>query len=979
MKKILLSVFAILLLSVQLMAQNQRVTGTVTSASDGSPISGVTVAATRGTLWTTTNAQGQYTISVPEQTTLRFSYVGLTTVEVRVNNQTVINVTMEDEITTLGEVVVMGYGTARKAGTIVGTAAVVKSDVFVARPSTNVMDALQGQVAGLQIMTSSGEPNALSTIRLHGIGSINAEREPLILLDGAPITLGTLMAMNQNDIESMVVLTDASSTSIYGSRGANGVIFVVSKRGQRGEAPTVTLRTMYSFSNASKPRLHGMNTEQYANYLYEIGMVDEADVEFLNSLGNYDWHKAIFQRNAPMFQADLSVNGGSEKASYFFSGGYNDTEGIAPGSEMKRYTFRSAVDTKITNWLKAGMSLGIGYTATGNVLNAANDGLWFTNPAAGAILIPSFQTPYDDNGKPLQILDFTGGYASPLVMYKLFPRRENRLQFNGNLFVEATPIANLTLRSNLAANAFDFRRSTQNSPDYYYNNGVGGAVETFQRNYTWTITNTAEYKWQMNENYFTVLLGQESTLNDSQAFAVGMDGLRDSRFPFLNFGTSLTAGTPTFTISQSTFNSFFGRIEYNYQGKYFADFSMRNDASSRFVKGNQNALFYAIGGMWNIKRESFMENVDAINRLSLKASYGTSGNSGIGDYSKYALLSVIKYNDQAGWAPTTTGNDEIGWEKQKLLTIGLNGQIYSKYRFNIEYYRRDTRDMLLRLPVSGTSGFTGYTKNVGSMRNAGIDVTLNLDLYNTKDWLITFGTTFNYNKNQITSLFNGLTQYPVDETLYMVKGFPYSVYYMQEWRGVDPETGKPQWTDADGGITNDFSEAALVNTKKTWVAPYTGGVNLAVAWKGLTLNADVTWVAGKWMVNNTLYFSENWYFADGTTNQSTGALDYWKNPGDNAKYPSIEEQEKMGGTQFDSGMLENGSFIRLKNLQLSYNLPESILKKQKAVTGVRVWVGTRNLLTWTRFRGLDPEVDAEYGMDDYPNTRQLTFGLEIKF
>lgn len=984
MKKTLFLALLLVLTCISYAQAQRTITGRVTNASTGEAIPFTTVLVQGTTIGTSADRTGHFSLTVPANATaLLFSSVGYATLREAIGNRSVINAQLEPEAIEVGEQIVMGYGTARRVGTTVGSASVVKSDIFAARPSANVMDALQGQVAGLQILTSSGEPDALSSIRLHGIGSINTSNEPLILLDGSPITTGTLMAMNQNDIQSIVVLTDASATSIYGSRGANGVIFMMSKRGSRqGEGrPVVTLRTQYSLSNAARPKLKGMNTSQYANYLFDIEAANEADVEELIGLGDFNWFDAVFKKNAPMFQSDLSVNGATDRTSYFISSGYNKTEGVVPGSDMKRYSFRSVVDTKVQNWLKLGLSLGIGYTASSNAQTAGNSGTnWFTNPFNATILIPSFQTPYDEDGKPLQILDWTGGFASPLVMGELFPRKENRIQFNGNTFIEVTPVENLTLKSNLACNAFDHRRTIGSSPDYRWANGVGSVNERFQRNYTWSITNTAEYKWQMNDDHsFTALLGQESIFNDSELYSVRMTGIRDSRFMFLHLGTTLSSGFPTYEITQSTYNSVFGRVEYNYQSKYFADFSMRNDASSRFSRDNRNGLFYAVGAKWNAKQESFLANVDPIDALTLKASYGTSGNSSIGDYEQFSTLRVVKYNDQSGWAPDFPGNKKVGWEKQRLLTIGFSGGIYQKFRFNLEYYRRDTRDMLMNIPVSATSGFQSFTRNVGSMRNSGIDVTLDFDVFRNQDWSIILGTTFNYNRNKMLSLFDGLTQNPIDQTLYMVKGYPYPVFFMQEWRGVDPETGKPQWTDANGGITNNFDEAALVNLKKTWVPPYTGGLNFAVTWKDLTLSANVSWVAGKWMLNNTLYFSENIAFADGSVNQSTGALDYWKNPGDKAKYPSIDEQYAMGGTQFDSHMLENGSFIRLKNLQLSYNIPESILKGQKAISGIRVWVGARNLLTWTKYRGLDPEIDSDWSLDNYPNTRQVTFGLEMKF
>lgn len=1008
MRKILLLICAILSLCLQAVAQNVRVSGTVTD-DDGAPVTGVTVVVKGTQNGTISGAAGKYSISVPKDAVLVFSSIGYQTKEVAVAGKSILNVTLSASATDIDDVVVIGYGTGKKISSTVGTVSQVKADKIETRPSNNVVDALQGQVAGLQIMTGSGELDQTSSIRLHGYGSINAGNEPLVLLDGAPITTGTLLAMNQNDIASISVLKDASATSIYGSRAANGVIYVTSKKGSRSDDCVVTLRTQYSMSSPTNPKIKAMSSEQLLDHLTNVNIAyaaldgenipyDDMRADLVDYYGievgadgrplvNTNWFDEIMRKNAPLIQTDLSVSGGSRKTSYYVSANYSDQEGILPGSDMTRYTFRSNIETQAHDWVKLGMSLGVGYHKSSNSFSVASmDMNWFTNPVNAISLVPAWQPAYDENGDVLGMLEWAGDYASPLKMHEWWPIKKNRIQLNGNLFVELTPVKGLTVRSSVAANGFDYRNRSTSSPDYKYSGGTGSATETFQRNYDWTLTNTAEYKFDIARNHgITLLVGQESIYGNTESYRVRMKGISDSRFLYLNHGTGLSS-TPTYKTEEYTFNSVFGRLEYNFADKYFVDLSLRNDASSRFGSKNRNAMFYSAGAMWNVKKESFLKDVTAVSALSLKVNYGTSGNSGIGNYDQYATLAAKVYGSNSGWVLDGAGNPELAWEKQSLLTAGFNVGLLNKLNLEVSYYERKTTDMLLDTPITGTSGFTTIMKNVGSMRNNGVDITLGWDIFRNRDWAVNFHATYNYNHSRVTSLYNDQTQCPAydeAETEFFMVGEAAPTYVMVKYLGVDTETGEPMFQlNEQGGVTNDFNEAEMLNLHKSWLAPHTGGFGFNVAWKGLSLAADFSWVQGNWMFNNTRLFSESVYFAgDGTLGQTTGALDYWKKPGDKAFYPSLEYQADNGydWAYYSDALIEDGSFLRLKNLQLSYSLPSKILRPTKCLSGVKVWVGARNLLTFTKYTGLDPEVDGTYSLDNYPNSRQVTFGLELKF
>ena len=1009
MRKIVLSLIASLGLCSLALAQNKQVSGTVTDA-DGMAAIGASVVVDGTTVGTTTNTEGKFTITAPANATLVVTYLGYETQKVPVAGRTALQITLQEDTTDIEDVVVLGYGSGRKVGTTIGSVDQVKGDKLENRPSNNVADALQGQVAGLSIMTGNGELTTTSTIRVHGVGSISASTAPLILLDGAPITASTLLAINQNDIEAINVLKDASATSIYGSRAANGVIYVTTKRGRRGSDDVdVTLRTQYSMSSAIKPRLKAMNTEDYLYYKgallaaqdgldpYNYDDVMDMRNTFVNQRGidpsvNTNWFDDILEKNAPMYQVDLSVAGGSQKTSYFFSGNYLDQTGILPYSQLSRYNFRANVDTKVNKWLKMGVNLGIGYQTASQTSSVDNTGqLIANNPLFATLVLPTYQPCYNADGSVIEWLGVIGT-QNPLIVTKYDSNKQNQIYLNGSGFVELTPVRGLTLRSQLSATAYDNRQSQAYSPAMPHGEniieGTGTAAELFSRYYTWTWTNTAEYKTafgQDKDHHFTALLGEETIYTGTDSFSAAVRGVTSTEFINLNMGIE-SSGLPSYSNSQFASNSIFGRLEYDYANRYFFDVALRNDASSRFAKDDRNALFWSVGAMWKISNEAFLKDNMTITNLGLRASYGTQGNSGIADYAFYQYLAPgYAYDGQTSWGLANPGNPGLKWEEQGLLTIGVDIELWRKLSLEVQYYRRETTNMLMDIPQAPSTGFTSHPGNVGGMRNAGIDVTLNYDIYASRDWFVNFHATFNYNKNKLTKMWPGAPdKVPAGSYLYFVKDGAYPTWGMPEWRGVDPASGRPQWTGADGEITNNYAEADIVYFDKSIFAPYTGGFGITAQWKGISLTADFAWVAGNYMMNNNLYFAANSSYALQGFNQAYEVLDYWK-PDDcyGKKYPSLEYSGSAnfdGGTQFDSRMLEDASFLRLKNIQIAYTLPSHLLKKTRFIKGLKVYVGARNLWTITGYNGFDPEVaENAFDTDIYPNSRQWTFGLELKF
>lgn len=1024
-KKIVLSLMAMLGICTLAFAQNKQVTGMVTNEM-GEPIIGALVQIEGTVQGASADVDGNFSLTVPENGTLVISFSGYDTQYIPVAGKSHIEVVLAENSIDAGTAIVVGYGTGKKITSVIGSVDQVKAAKLENRPSNNMADALQGQVAGMQVMTANGELNTTSAIRIQGLGSITASSEPLILLDGSPISASTMLQLNQNDIASINILKDASATSIYGSRASNGVIYVMTKTGRRdrGENVEVTLRTQYSMTSAVEPHLKPMNTTQILDFMGHFGAYNAgADVtqgdayetvfaqqrsQWVSRVGLSDEQQKIstnfwdeyLKKNAPMYQIDLSVNGGSAKTSYYISGGYMDSTGILPGSWTHRYNFRSNLDIRANDWLSAGLNVGIAYSNSSQADTAATTGALYTNnPVLAAFITPPYQSLYNEDGSMKDYLDY--GAQNPLTFQKYSPSTMNRLSIDGAAFVQLQPVKGLTIRSTLSVNALDWRSSAYNSRDFPegvgLTSGSGRGSELFQRQYGWTWSNTAEYKHTFNNlHHFTALLGHETLYNYNNYFSVAVMGIT-SRFLNLQMGAE-TDGMPSYLLERWASNSVFGRLEYDYNDRYFVDITLRNDASSRFAKAHRNALFWSAGAMWNVKGENFLRDNEIISALRLRASYGTQGNSSFGNYShlRYLVPSLngaesYGYEGILGWSLGSMGNPDLTWESQSKLNVGFDIQLLNKLDVEFSYYYRQSDDLLMNIPMAPSTGYTSRSGNTGTMVNSGVEVKINYNIYQTEDWFVNFTTTFGYNKNKITKLWQDDLKFQDYGPMQAWSvGDPYGVWYLQEFRGVDPQDGMYQWTDTDPnnptGLTKNYNEADRINTHKSSIAPYTGGFGLTGVWKGLSLTADFSWVAGNWGFNNWIFFVANPEFGSAGYNLSTEAMDYWKKPGDDARYARLDAVKRGGTTSatgmqsYDTQSLESGSFLRLKNIQLSYTLPNHILARTKFIKGLKVWVGARNLWTLTGYRGLDPEaVESRVDVDAYPNTRQFTFGLEFKF
>ena len=959
-------------------AQVTKVTGTVISEEDGLPVVGASILVKGTAVGTVTDMDGKFQLpNVPSSAkTLVISFIGMQSQELPIKQT--MNVILKPDTETLEEVVVLGYGSGKKIGSIVGSVAKVNSEKLSAKPVANAMDALQGQVSGLQVYTSSGEPGSSSSSYIRGVGSLTADNEPLYVLDGTPVSSSVMVMMNPNDFESVTVLKDASATSIYGSRAANGVIYITTKRGKIGEKAVITASGNYGTARLARRVSNPMNSTELLNYQLSHGIIKQETYDkYINSGIDTNWEDYFFKDDAPTYQANLSIQGGSNKTMYYVSGSYYFQDGITPRSEYNRYTFRSNLESRPTDWLRFGANFGATYDEQQTSLftyqgsNNLNGGIF------GTILNPTYYNPYGEDGSKLDVIPGLNRY-SPYYLSDKQPSSSNTAQLDGTAFIQLNPIEGLTIRSQFGIEAYDFRQTSKRLASHPNATQGGYTYEAFRRNAKLTITNTAEYNFKIKDIHdFTILIGQEGIKNDYQRFGSETTGQSDDRLSMLEAGTAATLlGADENDLYTYQFLSFFGRINYALNDKYFADFSIRNDASSRFGKDNRNAIFMSGGLMWNMKKESFLEDVNFLSDLKLKASIGTTGNSSIGNYDHLALVGTNLYNAQGGWKINTPGNGDLGWEKQTLANIGIEASFWNKYRIELTYYNKKTSNMLMDVPVPYTSGFSSITQNVGSMTNSGVEIAISLDLLKTKDWFVGFNMNYAYNKNKITELFYGYDEWAMPNYLVSYNVGEPVQYYMAEWAGVDPADGQQMWyiPGTDGETTKEDDEERLQQaTGKKRYAPHNGGFGLNVSWKGLSLNADFAWVLGKYMVNNDYYFAANPYNFAGY-NQSKDVLNEWKEPGDITDIPAYGNV-----MQFDTHLLENASFLRLKNISLSYTLPKNWLLPTKVIQGVRIMATARNLFTITNYKGADPELDTNLTYGAYPNTKQFTIGAELTF
>ena len=977
MKRGFLLFVSLAVMAIQsLFAQNFSVKGTVFDGESNEPLIGVTIMQEGTNNGVITDIDGSYSIEIKgvAKATLVYSYIGMQSQQHVVTPQThKLDITMKSDAQMVDEVVVVAYG-IRKKGTIAGSVSTVKSEKMENVPAPSFDQALQGQSAGLTVISNSGEPSKAAVFQIRGTNSINSGTAPLFILDGVPISSADFNTLSPNDIESISVLKDASSTSIYGARAANGVVVITSKRGLSMDKAKVTLRAQYGFSQLARTNWELMNTPERIAFEKEIGIDAGQDYNLL-SRTDINWLDMVFNDRAPLQNYEISVNRATDRLNYYVSGGFYDQEGIAQSSEFRRYNLRANAEVKASSWLKIGTNTMSAYEET----QQADDGSYtIVTPISASRFMLPYWNPYKKDGSLATIKDgsWAGTSENPILYMEQNPVKYKKYKVLSTVYAEITPIENLTIRSQFGVDYTHTTAFMQSFPSLSVNNGLGTAARRSTDMLSLTETTTANYRFNIKDDHqFNVMLGQEGVDYRYEGFDVYSKGQTNDFLTNVSAGTRASSWADTF--SSYAYLSFFLRGEYNYKDLYYADFSVRTDASSRFGKDHRWGTFWSLGFMWNAKQENFLKDIDWLTNAQVALSTGTSGNSEIPNYDHLALVAGgPNYNDEAGIYPAQSGNEELGWEQTWSNNVGVRLGFWNRANLNVEFYHKKTTNMLMSVPESYAVTGEGYRwKNVGAMVNRGVEITADGDIIRTKDFVWNVSANVSYNMNKLTELYNGVEEYVNSTTgVKFMVGHSVHEFFLNRYAGVNPANGDALWYDKDGNITNEYRESDKVMTGKTFDSPWMGGFGTTLSWKGFQLSAQFSWMAKRFVMNNDRFFEEsNGLYT--VYNQSRRLLyDRWKKPGDLTDIPRYGEV-----AQLDDRFLENASFMRLKNLSLAYTLPQSLLKKSKFFTSARLYIQGQNLWTITGFNGLDPEVASNVYQAQYPATRQFTFGAELSF
>lgn len=1019
---------ALLFIAIQgALAQKVTVTGTVKDGQ-GDPILGTYILIKGTSKGATTNDKGAYTIEANVGDVLYYSFLGMKQVEKKVTQKSsVINVVLQDDVQEIDTgLVFTGYGAPKVGSKTVASISQVQGKDIAEVPTANIADALQGRIAGLVIEArkGSGRAGGSNDIVIHGYNNFvdlfNRDRpasSPLIIMDGVAVSASVLSDFNSADIESITVLKDAASTSIYGSRAANGVILITTKRGKKNEKTNITISHQIGFSaltSASRKFFDDLMTpREYMDFWLarnpaniraaaQITGTTEADsraaAEKILAENPYNtrWDKIFFRDFVPITRTDVSISGGTDNTSYHLSLGYFNQEGTTyPADNYKRYTLNGSIDTDITSWLKAGISFAAGHNEREG---SSSPGSMSTSRTT---ILPLY-TPKNPDGTEKEYISNinrnpTAGFYHPNYYAAKHPSNSLSDDFLPSGYVAIEPIKNLVFKtqgglqygygeveSKELPSFIDYRlraAAPTTRPYTRVNNG-----RTLRK----TFTNTLQYRFLLGtEHSFDALLGQESIENGGTDETITTYGQPSDGLSMLSHGNKNIS--VEYEKSVQTFNSFFGRLEYVYNSRYFLDLSLRRDGSSAFGRDNRYANFWAIGAMWKLKKEKFLEEVSWLTDLSLRFSTGLSGNAGIGGYRHLTTITPNNYyNQQMGYSINEIGNPRLHWEEQRKSTLGLNIVIFRATSFNIEYYDRESYEMLTSRTVNTTIGREQYADNAGGMRNRGLDFTFSSVVYRSQNNNFTIRPYFNvnYNQQELTAMFGNKTSEATSS------GIAYKIGRPIEWaavlhKGVNPTTGLAEYyqpgedrmekrTD-DNYITtvnaNDVDKL-IQTTGKKYQAPINGGFGWNITYEGFSLDMAFSFSLGRYMKNLDMVEIEN-PRPFGSTNLSRKIFDYWKQPGDITRHPKVDTPTYV--YSLDDRMIQKADFLRLKSVSLSYRLPKEVLDQIKFFTALRLSLGARNLFTITPYEGADPEMPSAISMGGYPPSRQFTFGVELNF
>lgn len=979
-----LLIVAALLISSAAFAQQTKVTGKVVDAQN-EPVVGATVQVEGTTNGTATNADGQFTLSVNNGARLRFSYVGFKTLTVKASNG--MTVTMQEDANTLNEVVTIGYGSVKRKDVTTAVSSVSTKDLEK-RPIVSALQGMQGMAAGLQISQANGQPGASPTIRVRGTTSLNGSNSPLYVVDGVPVD--NVDYLSSDDIDNIQILKDASSAAIYGSRAANGVVIINTKQGKAG-VTKIALNAHYAF-NGVRDNQNSLNAAQYKELMDELGVVRLPN----NLVDQTDWKKEVYRvGNVQDYQ--LNITSGNDKLRYFLSGGYTGEDGVIRASNYKRYNVRGNIINDISKWLTINADVAYSdYTYRGTGIISG------TGSNRGGVLASVIETPtYGPVWDPANPRQYYSNYYGVNVhspLENIARTKDNKSQYNkllasGKAIVTLLPTLKFTSTlafdrsSGITTNFLDPTETLEGR------NQHGTGYDSRSTGTIWTFDNTINWKKELGRHSLDMMAGSSWTNSRWSQSDINGSYYADAAIKTLNAANKISWTGTGSTASEWAILSFFGRLQYNYNDTYLFTANLRADGSSKLAPGHRWGYFPSFSAAWRISQEKFMKNVSWIDDLKLRGGWGQTGNqSGLGDYSYLALYKINRIqwfgtSGDANAVPTRTksilSNPELTWETTSQTNIGLDLTLLNnRLTFYVDYYYKLTHDLLMNmtLPTGGAEANT-MVFNGGEIENRGWELAVSSkNLTGKLSWNTDFNISFNRNKLKslkLTKVYPAAitTDHVHDYVVRNTPGRPLGSFYGYIADGVNRETGELNYRD----VNNDGIISA---NDRTYIGDpnpdFTFGMTNTFAWKGLSLSVLLQGSYGNDIYNVSRMDNEGMF--DGR-NQSTTVLRRWRIPG------QITDVPKAGFDQRNSTYyIEDGSYLRVKSITLSYDVPALALRKMH-LTRLMPYISFTNLLTWTGYKGRDPEVNqygdsgTVQGLDwgTYPLSRSFVMGLKVEF
>ena len=998
-------------LIVQAGFAQKPVTGVV-KTQDGDPIPGATVMLVGTALGTDTDSEGKYTLTLKKGDRIEVHYEGFKSTTVTVSDSGILNVTLvEDDSYFIDEIIVDTYRTTSKEENATSVSSVT-SKTIEGRPNASIIQTLQGQVPGLNIMTGSGQPGAVSQVTLRGLGSINGSTEPLYVIDGVPMSSNRFRSLNPNEIERVDILKDAGATAIYGNRGANGVIVITTKRGSFESDLSIRYIGTVGVSSIQRNQYNLMNTSDYADFISTARQYYPSVGSNLNNRQkaiDTDWTDVFF--NDAISQSHTATfSAGSKNLSTFTSVGYSEYGGTLKGTDLKRFNVRTNLDGKNNSG-----RLTYGTTFTANYSKSNMENASGTNGVNQNYFLGAFQSlPYIDpntytNGYDLfqGYLNGTYGISNGMPLFLMdkratsgFGQNEFKMLVNGNINYKLSD--HFTIGNQTGADYQTINQNTWTRYDAF--NEYLYAVQG--QEYRGNVGDIFEERFVFNSN---TNLRYQNTFNDVHKVSAGVfveylkahfksrsinkDGF-DPIFWSDGGSTGWIGAAENYQLyapraSMSRINSglfsYFGTASYDYDRRYGVDGTIRRDASFRFSDDNRWGTFWSVAARWNINNEKFMEN-SVFNTLKLRASYGTAGNQDItneGFFGGYHLYdtrysSGVGYNGQTGLTLSQLPNRNLQWEVISQANIGLDFGVWSdRLRGSVDVYRKQTDELYLNRPMSAINGAATLNSNYGTMKNEGVEVNVAGDVIRTQDTRLTLRLVGAYNKNTVVEIPTENGEYWNGTSLVGYRqGHMVNEFYMAEYLGINPDNGNMLFRSKDGGVTEEPNDGDYQWLGKSSMPVYQGGFGLDFEHKGWFLTADFTYALDAWRYDNDYYFFTIPTFIK-ENNLSNDLRDYWTPDNRDASFPALSGSNfsYASGSSF---YLQDASYLRLRYLTVGYNFKKKDLDFMK-LSGLRVYAQGENLHTWTKWRGWDAESSRSVDYGQYPTPRTISFGVEVQF